>query len=107
MPEAVIVATARSPIGRAGKGSLAAMRPEDRVFALPEVADVRTSAAVSVIDIARLPGGLGKGSTALYSIAWALRELGVLPIEALLAAATRQGSQYAEKNAEAIRAANG
>ena len=29
MPEAVIVATARSPIGRAVKGSLAAMRPDD------------------------------------------------------------------------------
>jgi acetyl-CoA C-acetyltransferase len=29
MTEAVIVATARSPIGRAGKGSLAAIRPDD------------------------------------------------------------------------------
>jgi acetyl-CoA C-acetyltransferase len=29
MPEAVIVATARSPIGRAFKGSLASMRPDD------------------------------------------------------------------------------
>jgi acetyl-CoA C-acetyltransferase len=29
MPEAVIVATARSPIGRAGKGSLKEMRPDD------------------------------------------------------------------------------
>jgi acetyl-CoA C-acetyltransferase len=29
MPEAVIVATARSPIGRAFKGTLAAMRPDD------------------------------------------------------------------------------
>ena len=29
MTEAVIVATARSPIGRANKGSLAAMRPDD------------------------------------------------------------------------------
>src|SRR5436853_7618054 len=29
MPEAVIVATARSPIGRAGKGSLTSIRPED------------------------------------------------------------------------------
>src|SRR6195952_2017794 len=31
MPEAVIVATARSPIGRAVKGSLATMRPDDLV----------------------------------------------------------------------------
>lgn len=29
MPEAVVVATARSPIGRAGKGSLVTMRPDD------------------------------------------------------------------------------
>ena len=29
MPEAVIVATARSPIGRANKGSLASLRPDD------------------------------------------------------------------------------
>ena len=29
MPEPVIVATARSPIGRAFKGSLAGMRPDD------------------------------------------------------------------------------
>ena len=29
MPEAVIVATARSPIGRAGKGSLTSVRPDD------------------------------------------------------------------------------
>ena len=29
MPEAVIVATGRSPIGRATKGSLAEVRPED------------------------------------------------------------------------------
>src|SRR6266699_2677604 len=29
MPEAVIVATARSPIGRAGKGSLTAIRPDN------------------------------------------------------------------------------
>ncbi len=29
MPEAVIVSTARSPIGRAGKGSLRDLRPDD------------------------------------------------------------------------------
>ena len=29
MPEAVIVATARSPIGRAGKGSMVSIRPDD------------------------------------------------------------------------------
>ena len=29
MPEAVVVATARSPIGRAGKGSMTTIRPDD------------------------------------------------------------------------------
>ena len=31
MPEAVIVSTARSPIGRAFKGSLVDMRPDERM----------------------------------------------------------------------------
>jgi len=36
MPEAVIVATARSPIGRAGKGSLKEMRPDDLAVQMVE-----------------------------------------------------------------------
>ena len=37
MPEAVIVAAARTPIGRAGKGSLADVRPDDLLaFAIRE-----------------------------------------------------------------------
>ena len=38
MPEAVIVATARSPIGRAGKGSLREMRPDDLTVQMVEAA---------------------------------------------------------------------
>ncbi|MEV4644322.1 acetyl-CoA C-acetyltransferase [Saccharopolyspora sp. NPDC049357] len=38
MPEAVIVATARSPIGRAGKGSLKEMRPDDLTRQMVEAA---------------------------------------------------------------------
>ncbi|WP_236793762.1 acetyl-CoA C-acetyltransferase [Amycolatopsis sp. GM8] len=38
MPDAVIVSTARSPIGRAGKGSLAAMRPDDLAAAMVSAA---------------------------------------------------------------------
>ena len=34
MPEAVIVATARSPIGRANKGSLKDVRPDDLAAAM-------------------------------------------------------------------------
>jgi len=86
---------------------LAAMKPEDQVFALPEVADVKTSATVRVIDPAMIPGRLGKGSVALFCIAHALKELRVFPIAALEAAATLQPSEYAQKNAEAIRAALG
>jgi len=38
MPEAVIVSTARSPIGRAGKGSLVDMRPDDLAAAMVRAA---------------------------------------------------------------------
>ena len=38
MPEAVIVSTARSPIGRAGKGSLKDMRPDDLTVQMVEAA---------------------------------------------------------------------
>ncbi len=38
MPEAVIVATARSPIGRAGKGSLRDVRPDDLATSMVEAA---------------------------------------------------------------------
>ena len=38
MPEAVIVATARSPIGRAFKGSMTAVRPDDLVIQMVQAA---------------------------------------------------------------------
>ena len=38
MPEAVIVAVARSPIGRANKGSLKEMRPDDLTLQMVEAA---------------------------------------------------------------------
>src|SRR5580765_4563378 len=38
MPDAVIVATARSPIGRAFKGSLLSMRPDDLVVQMVRAA---------------------------------------------------------------------
>jgi acetyl-CoA C-acetyltransferase len=41
MPEAVIVSTARSPIGRAVKGSLASMRPDDLVAQMVRAASTR------------------------------------------------------------------
>ena len=40
MPDAVIVSTARTPIGRAGKGSLVEARPDDLVaFAIRTALD--------------------------------------------------------------------
>ena len=38
MPEAVIVATARSPIGRANKGSMTQLRPDDLVATIVRAA---------------------------------------------------------------------
>lgn len=102
-PDAMILLS-REGAAKVGP-QLAAMKPEDQVFALPEVADVKTGATVRVIDPAKIPTRLGKGSVALYCIAHALRELRVFPIEALQAAATLQSSEHTEKNVGAIRAA--
>ncbi len=102
-PDALILLS-REGAARVGS-QLAAMTPEDRVFALPDVGEVKTGATLQLIDPARIPSRLGKGSVALFCIAHALKELQVLPLEALEAAAARQSSEYAEKNAEAIRAA--
>ncbi|WKG11960.1 acetyl-CoA C-acetyltransferase [Nocardia sp. PE-7] len=44
MPEAVIVAAARSPIGRAGKGSLKDMRPDDLTVQMVQAALARVPA---------------------------------------------------------------
>ena len=81
------------------------MEPGDHVFALPEVADVDTRATIHVIDPSRIPARSGKGGVALYCLARALNELGVVSIEAMEAAAGLRPSEHAEKNAEAIRAA--
>ncbi|HEY9413700.1 MAG TPA: acetyl-CoA C-acetyltransferase [Pseudonocardia sp.] len=62
MPEAVIVATARSPIGRAFKGSLAGMRPDDLAAqmvraALDKVPQVKAERIDDLILGCGLPGG--------------------------------------------------
>jgi len=62
MPEAVIVAAARSPIGRARKGSLAAMRPDDLAAqlvraALSQVPALDPSGIDDLILGCGLPGG--------------------------------------------------
>jgi acetyl-CoA C-acetyltransferase len=62
MPEAVIVATARSPIGRAGKGSLASIRPDDLLAqlvtaALAKVPELDPATVEDLIVGCGLPGG--------------------------------------------------
>src|SRR5262252_3801391 len=62
MPEAVIVATARSPIGRAGKGSLTSIRPDDMATqmvraALDKVPQLDPADVGDLILGCGLPGG--------------------------------------------------
>jgi acetyl-CoA C-acetyltransferase len=62
MPEAVIVATARSPIGRAGKGSLTSIRPDDLAVqivraALAKVPQLDPAEVGDLILGCGLPGG--------------------------------------------------
>jgi acetyl-CoA C-acetyltransferase len=62
MPEAVIVATARSPIGRAFKGSLTSIRPDDLLAqivtaALAKVPQLDPAAVEDLIVGCGLPGG--------------------------------------------------
>ncbi len=63
MPEAVIVSTARSPIGRAFKGSLAGMRPDDLAMqmvaaALAKVPEVEPNEINDLMLGCGLPGGM-------------------------------------------------
>ncbi|MGN6792433.1 MAG: acetyl-CoA C-acyltransferase, partial [Streptosporangiaceae bacterium] len=62
MPEAVIVATARSPIGRAFKGSMTSIRPDDLIVqmvkaALAKVPELNPADVEDVILGCGLPGG--------------------------------------------------
>ena len=62
MPEAVIVATARSPIGRAGKGSMTGFRPDDLAAtivraALDKVPELNPSTLDDLMLGCGLPGG--------------------------------------------------
>jgi acetyl-CoA C-acetyltransferase len=59
MPEAVIVSTARSPIGRAGKGSLKDMRPDDLTVQMVEAALAKIP-ALDRKDIVDLHLGVGQ-----------------------------------------------
>ena len=69
MPEAVIVSTARSPIGRAGKGSLVTMRPDDLAAQMVRAALDKVP-ALNPKDIDDLMMGCGQpGGASGYNIA--------------------------------------
>ena len=59
MPEAVIVASARTPIGRARKGSLVDARP-DGVSAFREIESVDVSQGMEKV-LATTPAGFAEG----------------------------------------------
>lgn len=68
MPEAVIVATSRTPIGRANKGSLAEARPDDMSSFILE--DVMGKAGVEASDVEDVMWGIGQpGGEGGYNIA--------------------------------------
>ncbi len=69
MPEAVIVATARSPIGRAGKGSLKDLRPDELARQMVATALAKVP-ELDVADIEDLHLGIGQpGGAGAYNIA--------------------------------------
>ena len=68
MPEAVIVSTARAPIGRAVKGSLATMRPDDLAAQMVRAALDKVP-ALDPRDVADLMIGCGQpGGEAAYNL---------------------------------------
>jgi hypothetical protein len=102
-PDAMILLS-REGVAKVGR-QLAAMQPEDRVFALADAGEIKTKAQVRVIDLAQAPMRLGTHQVALYTVALALKELGVYPVEALEAAAALRPGELATDNAKTIRAA--
>ena len=71
-----------------------------RLFTLPEFAEATTPAQVEVFDPSALPARVGKGDRALVMVSAALHRLGVLPWEALQAAAGE--GPFAEGNLAAV-----
>jgi len=68
MPDAVIVATSRTPIGRANKGSLTEVRPDDMSSFI--LSDVMSKAGVEASDVEDVIWGIGQpGGEGGYNIA--------------------------------------
>ncbi len=101
-PDAMVILShdGLSKVGR----QLAAMEPGDRVFAVPEVADgIKTPATVEIIDPAQAPIKLAATRISLYCVAYALKRLGLLSIEAFESAAQLRPSPRTEEMLETIR----
>ena len=79
MPEAVIVATSRTPIGRANKGSLTDVRPDDMSSFI--LSDVMSKAGVEASDVEDVIWGIGQpGGEGGYNIARVISAMGGLDI---------------------------
>ena len=82
MPEAVIVATARSPIGRAFKGTMTSIRPDDLTVQMIKAAEL------GITPLARI---VSSGVTALSP-----EIMGLGPVEASRQALARAGMAIAD-----------
>jgi 2-oxoglutarate ferredoxin oxidoreductase subunit beta len=101
-PDALVIL---SQEGRAKAARyLAAMRQGDRVFALPECADVKTRARVTPIDPKRASVRLARTDVALAVVAAVVQHLGLLPREALEQAVRQSGGAHVDSGVQAIRA---
>jgi pyruvate/2-oxoacid:ferredoxin oxidoreductase beta subunit len=83
---------------------LAAMGEEDRVFALPDCADLKTRARVTPIDPKRASVRLATTDVALAVVAAAVQHLGLLPPEALEEAVRQVGGAHVNAGVQAVRA---
>jgi 2-oxoglutarate ferredoxin oxidoreductase subunit beta len=104
-PDAMILLSqdGASKVGR----KLAAMTPENVVFAVPSVASgLKTRARVVVIDPAQAPVKLAATRVSLYCVARAFKQLGILPMESLEAAVTLKPSSRNDEMLETIRLAS-
>jgi len=97
---------ALAPEGAAtGRRWLSAMTEADEVLALPGVAgEIETSARVSVLDPAAVPGRLGPTEVALAAAVAGVVHAGLFPEEAVAEAVRRAGGRHAERNLAAVRA---
>lgn len=104
-PDALLLLS-RDGAARVGK-PLAAMEPDDRVFVVAGLDPPATRATVTWLDPKTSPVRLGPGRVALWAIAATLKQLDLLPVEALEAAATLRKSEHAAEQLETVRAGVG